>query len=761
MKGSHLSIPLAVLGSALHAVDKVPDYKITDTYATGPTMLVRAGNDGQIKEIWSGMDAKRMRHVPLFLEASVFGQIRRGGGWLDLRKLKYHQVGTRPGFIHMQSDDGLVSIEVTSRKAADLSPIFVRYSFSVPVDLRLSAEFKYTEFARGAGSEDAEGYSAFSTLWRGVNATLETTEGPRLVLATQPLGRTLSIDKAGLVKEIDSAEQVLLCIDATGLAVEPDKGESYVAWWIKRLGGYRDSDADFAPGRVSLASDDKKLDRLFECSIDAIESHQFASGDVMADVFFYRDSWLRDGTYTMIGLSLAGDYAAVDRYFAFWTAQRDFSVGGEREAQQAAIAITGMWYYSRLSPNGSAFLEKVWPYVDYYADYFAKRIDSEGMLNLAEEWICFIPAPSSWPNAEVYSGLRAAAKIADNLGNTQGAQRWNRAADRLKAQFSIQAYDKDKGRIIPMAGPAGQSFTDPEYPKAENRNGPLRDDRVDAGMLIIGRLEAFGRDQGIVSVDDPKFASTQAEIIRDLENPDHSICRFGPNPASPHAPRGELDTWPIIMSWAAQDEWLLGRTDLAWRYLLSGIVNKRGYDANASNGYLPEYWDKNGVPDKPLIVWSHGDFVTSVLLLFLGVDLEPQAADLGLAPSLPPGMNHAQIDNFRFRKWRLNFELTRRRGRIEAMVTAANPEAADTPLLIRAPFGKSISLKAGQGAKFTVDPEKYYQAFGRFRNAAERVSIISRILAGREPPTDPLKMKPSEQEEFIANLETAYSPGAK
>ncbi len=56
-----------------------------------------------------------------------------------------------------------------------------------------------------------------------------------------------------------------------------------------------------------------------------------------------------------------------------------------------------------------------------------------------------------------------------------------------------------KGRLIPMAGPAGQSFTDPDYPKAESRNGPLRDDRVDSGMLIIPRLEVFGRNQGIIA----------------------------------------------------------------------------------------------------------------------------------------------------------------------------------------------------------------------------------------------------------------------
>ena len=42
---------IALLPSALRAVDKVPEFEITDTYVTGPTMLVRAGANGEIKEI--------------------------------------------------------------------------------------------------------------------------------------------------------------------------------------------------------------------------------------------------------------------------------------------------------------------------------------------------------------------------------------------------------------------------------------------------------------------------------------------------------------------------------------------------------------------------------------------------------------------------------------------------------------------------------------------------------------------------------------
>jgi hypothetical protein len=749
---------VAVLATSVRAVDKVPVYEITDTYVTSPTMLLRMGDRGEIREIWSGLDSGRMRHVPLFLETTIFSEIRTPGGWLDLRSLKYHQDGTRPGYIHLVSDDGLVAIEVTSRRDQGLAPIFVRYTFTDPKDVRLTCRFKYPEFTQDALTEDANGSIVFSTRWRGENAVLTTTTGPKLELATDPAGSTTSAGKNGFVKEISATREVMLCVDATEATLAHPTTGSFVRDWATHLGGYAEDAAKVASRRIALKSDDPKLDLLFEYSLDAVESHQFASGDVMGDLFFYRDSWLRDGTYTMIGLSLAGNYEAVDRYFGFWDAQRDFSVGGEREAQQPAIGITGMWFFSRVSPRGREFLGSAWPYVKFYADYYAGRVGREGMLNLAEEWICFIPAPSTWPNAEVYSGLRASAKIAAALGHADEARKWNDAADHLKERFSELAYDSGNGRLIPMAGPPGKSFTDPDYPKAESRNGPLRDDRVDSGMLIIPRLEVFGRNQGIIAVDDPRFASTQAEITRDLENPDHSIFRFGPNAGSPHAPGGELDTWPINTAWAAQDEWLLGRTDLAWRYILSGIVNKRNYDLKGGNYYLPENWDRKGVPDKPLIVWSHGDFLTSTLLLFLGVDLEPEAADLGLAPSLPPGMNHARISRFRFRDWHLDVDLTRRGGQVDVDLQSLDSPDGRAPLAIRLPFGKTLSLKAGEKARFTVDPTQYYLAFGRSGNAAQRAEIISRILVGKEPSRDPTTMTPAEQEEFICNAEEGYLP---
>jgi hypothetical protein len=204
-------------------------------------------------------------------------------------------------------------------------------------------------------------------------------------------------------------------------------------------------------------------------------------------------------------------------------------------------------------------------------------------------------------------------------------------------------------------------------------------------------------------VDDPRFTSTWASIMRVLENPKHLIGRFDALPGSPSFPKGQAaETWPIGSGWAAQVEWLRGGTDRAWRYLLA-LTGKRAMSVGGSN-YLPERWDAAGNPAKHFLAWSHGEFLTSVVLLALGVNLEPADADLGLAPSLPPGTNHATVKNFRFQDWRLDFNLTRDGDNVRVKVKPHFERAGTKTLRIELPGQHHLSLKSGEEQTFSVVP---------------------------------------------------------
>ena len=117
-------------------------------------------------------------------------------------------------------------------------------------------------------------------------------------------------------------------------------------------------------------------------------------------------------------------------------------------------------------------------------------------------------------------------------------------------------------------------------------------------------------------------------------------------------------------------------------------------------------------------------------------------------------MDHAHISNFRFRDWRLSFDLRRTADSVGVTVSSEGPGA----LTLGLPFGKTLRVEAKGSARFSVDPRQYYLAFGRSANAPERAEILSRVLLGREPPRDPASMTPAELEDFIVATETSYVP---
>jgi len=671
------STPLSIIAGAR------PKWSNDDLFLSSSTTLLSVKRNGMARELWSGMDDIK-RRTPIYLEFKGMGQIERNGAWIDLTTLHDSDLGSRPGLIHLQADDGVVVCDITTCKSAPHSPIFIRYSFKEAVNFRYVVEWANPKLIAENHTDDSVGVNTVLPIWSCWENTgfhSDGSQGPALSVATLPVGKTIQNDTTHLIREVSSTREVVVCLDATGLQM-PRKGH-YVEAWKTFLGGTQDSDEVRNADSLQITTGNKLLDKLFSDSIDGVESLQFANGVIEADPFNYRDAWVRDGGYSVIGLALTGNFKEGDAFFDFWAGRPGFGwVGGEDEAQQGEIGVLALWYYSRLRPNGDDLLKKHWDYVQKVSNYMQTRVEKEGMLDLADEWIASNPHKATWPNAEVYAGLIASAKIADRLGHLDHAASWRKSAERLKSEFNATAYDATLQRFIPFA--PGKT----KYGKES-----VVDTRIDSGMYNLVRLEIFGKDQGIITPGDPRFLSTQAAIGKALENTNHVIGRFDALPGSPFSPKGQaLEIWPLGSAWAAQTAWLQGKPDLAWNYLLS-LAEKRALRPQDCN-YLPERWDARGNPaNPPILAWSHGEYLTATVLLTLGVNLEPANADLGLAPSLPPGSDHTTVKNFRFRDWRLDFELTRQGKEIKVDVMPHYQGGEPQTLRVALPNHSTLILK--------------------------------------------------------------------
>ena len=702
----------------------------TNVVVSSQSIWSLVGINGEVREIWggpadtNGAPAGEPKDV---LKTSGYGQIRTDGRWMDLRDLSYSHAGSRPGRLALASQDGKVHIFFATRRSSPDSPVFIRYVFSSPVDFRFRLEL-------AANLPAARGQTAVSS----ASSSIQIHKSLQLNVATNPPGMEILENEARtVVREVNQAAEITVCLYLGNEAVS-SSDETAVQSWIRRVGGPEDTEAERMRNRLIIHTGLADFDRMLEYSVDAVESARFRSGALIAGRDgWYKNTWIRDGTYSTIGTDLFGLHAQGDAFYRYWIGNGGYSWGGENEAQQPAIAILGIWFHSRLIEDDEAFLKASFDYVTRFADYYARRTLREGMIDTAEEWICQVPTKTAWPNAEIYGGLRAAAKIATRLGHPAESARWNAAARSLQVAILATAYDESHRRFIPLAGPKGGFYRDRQDPTNTETSGPMRDERVDSGMLMLARLEVLGHGLGAVAVDDPHFAATQAWIHKVLEQDDHSISRFEGNPASSHYPQGEWPVWPLTSSVASDVELLRGRTDRAWRYLLSGLVRKRGVDADATVYALPEQWKFNGdAVSTRQLTWSHGEFLASSVFLLTGLQVDVADADLALAPSLPPGVVTATVKNFHFRGWSLDMKLDRGENSVHATLLSRRSSDSKTTgskanrwLRVSVP-GRVIELRPDKPATFEVRESE--TAAGRTENAWARAQLFSHILLNRD-----------------------------
>ncbi|HVU15442.1 MAG TPA: hypothetical protein VHD32_00845 [Candidatus Didemnitutus sp.] len=676
-----------------------PTPKSSDVVISSPTIWSLAGIEGDIHEIWSG--PRDEKGAPPgepqgIWKVSAYGQVFSSQGWTDLRQLQYSHAESRPGQLVLSSQDGLVRIVFSTRRSFAECPIFIRYEFAHPVDFRF--RLQANEGSKLVALQNPAGLGVSSVQERGA---------PQLNVASNPAGVEIGAEgKNSVTREIRQAREIIVCLYLGKTENGATSGETAVQAWMRRAGGTEDTEGERLQDRLNIQTGVKDFDRMLEYSVDAVESARFQSGVLIAGRDgWYKNTWIRDGTYSTMGTDLFGLHAQADAFYRHWIENGGYSWGGEREAQQPAIGIVGMWFHSRLIEDDQAFLNFAYGYVSHFADYYVGRIRKEGMLGTAEEWICQVPTKTAWPNAEIHAGLRAAAKIARRLSRENDAVRWDTAADSLQKAILDTAYDKEHQRFIPLAGPAGKIYRDQQDPTNNETSGPMRDERVDSGMLMLARLEAFGRGLGAVAVDDPRFIKTQAWIQKVLEQPDHSISRFEGNPASKFYTHGQWPVWPLMSGVAADIELLQGRKDRAWQYLLSGLVRKQGYDAEASVYSLPEQWKFNGeAVSTRQLTWSHGELLTSSVLLLTGLQVDVPNADLAFAPSLPPESTKGSVTHFQFRGWNLDLNMERRASGLAVRIAAhrASPKTISNEVLRIGVPGKVLELHSGKTVDFVM-----------------------------------------------------------
>ncbi len=653
---------------------------ISDLVVNNPNMLVRVDTHANAREIWTGFSAGSLQTQPYFCEFELAGKVSRAGKkqWTAFSEMQWSNENCFPGHVELTSE----GVRLSAKNGQDFSSnsLSLSYTFGEKSDVSFELSFLLPDWVKA--EKFSKGQLRFDIDWRQNPRQLKKADWQEsFFIRTEPSVTPRKNEQGNWVWDFSGVKSVVFIYETPVQKTTIKTDDRF----------------------LELKTDNPKLDKTFLACLETVRTNQFASGVILADLFHYRDAWLRDGTYAMMGLALAGGHDAWGRFVDFWVRKGGFSVGGEREAQQPAIFMTGLWYASQFLRDGATgTAREKWDYFEQFGDYYERRVNEHGgMIPTAEEWICFVPALSSWPNSEIYSGLITASKTAQLLGKKDKAQRWSAAAQKLQADFLAKAYDTQLGRFIPLAGKPGELFVDPKHPDIKNYNGPLRDTRVDAGMLQVARLEFFGEGQGIVAADDPRFLSTEKQIYEQISDGKHGIDRFGPNPDSPHQPGGEKNPWPQLMCWSAQLHTLRGDRAVAWQWLDKGILQSTVFSLEKNLWRLPEFWTPGGQPSPASIFpWSCGELVTSVIFLFTGLEFAPEGADIALSPWLPQGMNTAELSPLAFKNWELSLKIKRDGAAIKTELSAKHIKGdACAVLRVKTPQGIQ-TLSSGQTLSF-------------------------------------------------------------
>lgn len=340
----------------------------------------------------------------------------------------------------------------------------------------------------------------------------------------------------------------------------------------------------------------------------------------------YAYCWGRDAAYITTAMDLAGYHGLARQFYEWamrvqepggWWMHRHYATGhwapswGLIQVDETGSILYGMALHARLH-GGDAFARQVWPSVARAAEWLVGNMDPEtGLPAAAVDLWEERTAQFTYSGGAVFAGLKAAAELAQRVGEQAAAARYAAGAEALRQALLREAvrdgrFLRSRHLHVPQdayAAAVGEGLT------ARVLSGPkghpvwhVSEDPVPDSSLL-GMTTPFR----VVAHDHPVMTATVRRLVDSLWSaPGGGMRRY----TGDHYRGG--NPWILCSLWLGLYEAERGEREFARQVLDWAVARRTG------TGLLAEQVDaKTGAPVWVVpLTWSHAMYVLLALELY-------------------------------------------------------------------------------------------------------------------------------------------------
>lgn len=345
-------------------------------------------------------------------------------------------------------------------------------------------------------------------------------------------------------------------------------------------------------------------------------------------MLFNRDTytyvWPRDGAFTSIALTQAGQSEVTMRFIDFCAAAQN-DAGYLLHKYNPDGSIGSSWHpWSKDGHNVLPIQEDetalpllaLWRHFERFQDFeflhsayerFVKRAGNFLVQYREKDTGLPLPSYDLWEESQgiftftasaTYAGLRVAANISATLGHQRHSERFSEAADEMQRAILFHLYDEETSSFLWKI-------------RRENGKTVERNTRPDASLAHIWMF-------GVLPPDDPRVVSTMRRLEEHLtvRSPTGGIARYtGDRYHGVTEPSAEVpgNPWIVTTLWIAQWHIAMAKTREDLRKPFDMLQWARKLMSPA--GILAEQMDPfTGAPlSVAPLTWSHAVFAETIL----------------------------------------------------------------------------------------------------------------------------------------------------